>query len=1450
MSMSLRFWHRWLQNRHSLRAIGSAAKRRLGMQVLEDRRVPATLFGLTESNQLIRFDSANPTAAIQITVTGLGATEHLTSIDYRPSNEKLYAISDVNSSLYTINTTTGAATLIGSAGFSPVATRFGIDFDPTTDRIRFVSNAGNNIRINPDTGAVESFDTGINGDISSLDELAFNNNFAGATSTTVYGIDSGSDSLYQITDPNNGTTILQGALGVNTDSRVGFDISLDDGNAYATLTVGGVGKLYTIDLATGAATLEGTIGIGTPLIGLTAAPLGNAPPVVNLVGPATTFDTESKVPVFFDPNGTIFDPDSADFNGGSLTITQSVLHANDLLNIQSGGQITISGNRVLFNGTQIGTFSTGDGFNVPLVVNFNANATPAAAQAVLRNVVFSTTDDPSTGPRQIQAAVNDGAGGSDTSGNQQVNLADLTSPSVVSITRNDPNPTNATLLNYTVTFSEDVTGVDVSDFLVTSTGNISGTSIKSVTPVDGKTYTVQVEDLTGEGTVRLDVTDDDSVADSSGNKLGGTGTGNGDFKTGEAYTIDRTAPIVIIAVDNKQANPSFTQPVHFFVSFSEVMTGFDASDVMVSGSAGANMVTVTPTGKNGTDYDIAVSGATKDGTIIINIDAGVATDPAGNPNEAATVFSNSVTVDLTNDAPVITGPTTNVAATEDKTFTFDKTNPISIHDSDLNGGKMVVTITATDGMLSLSGVNGLDFTMGDGTDDKTMIFAGTEADINAALANLVFTPTPDFFGTTTVTISADDQGQTGSGGAQVGNSTITLDVAGVNDAPTIAINTGPIDILFTEDTAGNFPSGLITFADVDAGTDAVQVTLSVAHGTITIADFSKLTFTTGDGTSDAKMVFTGTIADINAALKGLSYLGNQDYNGDDSLAVSIDDQGHNGSGGNLSASNSVHFQVTAVNDAPVNTVPTAQTVNEDTALVFTGPNAISVADVDAVGSIKVTISATHGLLSLSGITGLTFTTGDGTADATMTFTGSISDINTALTGLKYQPDANFNGAASLTIVSDDQGLTGAGGAKTDTDTVDITVTSVNDAPVGVADSFTTKQNQTLHVAAPGVLANDTDVEGTALSLVLVTDVPAASGKLVLIGNGGFDFTPAPNFIGTTTFQYKANDGTSLSNVVTVTITVTENFTHLFAVGAGAGGQPQVVVHNADGSVRFSFLAFDSSFHGGVAVATGDVNGDGIEDIIVGAGPGAAPHVRVLSGANLAQIHSFMAFDVAFTGGVNVAAGDVNGDGFADIIVGAGAGGGPQVAVYDGKTGSLLQSFMAYDTGFHGGVSVAAGDYNGDGKADIVTGAGPGGGPQVAVYSGMTSQILQSFYAFDSAFTGGVNVAAGQFDMNTSGSTPNVQPAIFAAAGAGGVPVVSVYNFDTTQQVGAFFAFEQESKSGVHIGSENSSDGKTLLYVAPGSDHAPATRVVDAETLGDTQNFNAFDPTFMGGVFIG
>src|SRR4051812_890283 len=163
--------------------------------------------------------------------------------------------------------------------------------------------------------------------------------------------------------------------------------------------------------------------------------------------------------------------------------------------------------------------------------------------------------------------------------------------------------------------------------------------------------------------------------------------------------------------------------------------------------------------------------------------------------------------------------------------------------------------------------------------------------------------------------------------------------------------------------------------------------------------------------------------------------------------------------------------------------------------------------------------------------------------------------------------------------------------------------------------------------------------------------------------------------------------------------------NLIGFGADAGGLPYVRLFDpqTDSQVR-AFLAYDPSFKGGVHVALGDVNGDGIPDVVTGAGAGGGPHVRLFDGRTGAVLTEFSAYAPSFAGGVNVALGDVPGDGKADIITAAGAGGGPHVRVFD-LTGHVESEFFAYDPGFRGGVSVAVGDATRDRHCDILTGAG-------------------------------------------------------------------------------------------------------------------------------------------------
>jgi hypothetical protein len=307
------------------------------------------------------------------------------------------------------------------------------------------------------------------------------------------------------------------------------------------------------------------------------------------------------------------------------------------------------------------------------------------------------------------------------------------------------------------------------------------------------------------------------------------------------------------------------------------------------------------------------------------------------------------------------------------------------------------------------------------------------------------------------------------------------------------------------------------------------------------------------------------------------------------------------------------------------------------------------------------------------------------------------------------------------------------------------------------------------------------------------------------------------------------------------------------VGADAGTLPQVNVYDAaTGQLRFGFFAFGLGFRGGVRVAVGDVNGDGVPDVIVGAGPGGGPQVRVFDGSTgqplAGVLGSFYGMIPSrFTGGVFVAAGDVNGDGFADVIVGADAGGGPAVCVWSGKDGSLLNSFYALPSGFTGGVRVGAGDVNGDSKADVIAGAGPGALPQVSVFSGAGLAVLQSFWAFPTSFRGGVYVAGDSFGH------------IVVGAGPGGLPQVTIFDGRTGAVLQNFFVpatpapsilnVDGSSQGGVRVG-DLAVNGKNEIVTGLGPGAPAPIDLFDGNTLALLDRFFAFGPTFAGGSFVG
>jgi len=177
--------------------------------------------------------------------------------------------------------------------------------------------------------------------------------------------------------------------------------------------------------------------------------------------------------------------------------------------------------------------------------------------------------------------------------------------------------------------------------------------------------------------------------------------------------------------------------------------------------------------------------------------------------------------------------------------------------------------------------------------------------------------------------------------------------------------------------------------------------------------------------------------------------------------------------------------VVAINNAPVNSVPGPQGTAKNLPLLFStsGGNPISISDFDAGTSpVRATLGTTKGTLTLSRTTGLTFTAGDGTADANMTFTGTIANINAALDGMRLDPPSGFSGTTSLTITTDDLGHTGAGGALSDTDTMLITVGSGANADLtltmtGAPDPVLVGNNLTYSIA----IKNSGPVQATTVT---------------------------------------------------------------------------------------------------------------------------------------------------------------------------------------------------------------------------------------------------------------------------------------------------------------------------------------------------------------------------------
>ena len=476
------------------------------------------------------------------------------------------------------------------------------------------------------------------------------------------------------------------------------------------------------------------------------------------------------------------------------------------------------------------------------------------------------------------------------------------------------------------------------------------------------------------------------------------------------------------------------------------------------------------------------------GTISIDV---IAND--GNGGTVTDTFS--ITVANTNDAPILANAIPNQNATEDSAFNF-QFNSNTFSDVDVSD-----TLTYS---AQLAGGSALPAWLS--FDPVTRTFSGTP--LNAHV------------GTVSIEVIADD----GNGGSVT--DTFTITVANTNDAPSVTITA--TDYFADEQTPIDLHGTGISVADVDG--DALTITLTAEGSNSNLA---ATVGTTGvvivSGVNTNTLVLTGTAAQLNDLFAGnggstLTYR----LSGDTPVATRMLTISAND--GSLSGSDTATINITALNDAPENTVPGGQVTSEDTSLVFSSVNGnrIQIDDLDVgAGNLQVTLSVTNGTLTLGGTTGLIFTTGDGTNDSSLVFSGTKTDINNALSILTFNPTMGYNGTAVLAITTSDLGNSGSGGVLIDSDTVNITITAVNDAPT-VANTIpnqNTAEDSTFNFQFNINTFADSDVGDTLTYTAQLAGGGALPAWLSFDPvTRTFSGTPANGDVGTVSIDVIADDG--------------------------------------------------------------------------------------------------------------------------------------------------------------------------------------------------------------------------------------------------------------------------------------------------------------------------------------
>ena len=405
------------------------------------------------------------------------------------------------------------------------------------------------------------------------------------------------------------------------------------------------------------------------------------------------------------------------------------------------------------------------------------------------------------------------------------------------------------------------------------------------------------------------------------------------------------------------------------------------------------------------------------------------TDDQANVGEGNTLTDTDlipITVNPINDAPTLGLPDARTTA-EDTAIAFGPgAGAFSVNDIDSGSGDLQLTLTATNGTLTSTNITGVIL---QGNNSETLTLTGPRSNLFGLLfgQGITFNPTPDYNGSATIDAVLSDLGNTGAGGPLTDAGTVQISIEPVNDPPSFTLS--PDDTV-VEDSGSRIASNFATNISAGPANESSQTVSFEILTNDNAALFAVQPLLSNDGT--------------------LTYTPAANATGSATLTVILRD---NGGSNNESAIMTFQIHVLPENDGPINTVPGPMDVDEDGEL-HCGPetNTISIADIDSgERDISVTISATNGILVATGSDDISLT---GSGTSMLHYVGTRDAINAVLlgNGLTYRPTADYNGDATITVTTDDQGATGEGGARTDTDTIDVTVHPINDQPSFAATS--------------------------------------------------------------------------------------------------------------------------------------------------------------------------------------------------------------------------------------------------------------------------------------------------------------------------------------------------------------------------------------------------------------